>query len=66
MEFDPAGNLYVTDLLHGSLRKILVDGTITTVATPDGLLRDALAVDAAGNVYLAPARGSSGWTRRAP
>ncbi|MEA2973891.1 MAG: hypothetical protein QOG82_2349 [Actinomycetota bacterium] len=53
--FDPAGNLYVTDDLHSSLRKIVADGTITTVPTPPVWL--SLAVDESGNVFLGSSPG---------
>lgn len=52
MAFDGAGNLYVSDLIHGSVRKITLDGTITTVATPAGFGSvGGLAVDGPGNIY---------------
>ncbi|MFY2765151.1 Calx-beta domain-containing protein [Arenimonas sp. MALMAid1274] len=64
---DAAGNLYIADLGNLRLRKVLTNGTITTLAG-DGssVFRDnvpgltggfsylsALALDAAGNVYIA-------------
>ena len=64
---DAAGNLYVSDAFNDTIRKIAVDGTVSTLAgTPgqfgsvDGTGAAArfnspygLAVDAAGNVYVA-------------
>ena len=58
VEFDPAGNLYVAVAGpdRASVRKILVDGSITTLAMPEfGLHRFnvyGLAVDGSGNVYV--------------
>ena len=53
--FDEAGNLYVTDRMHSSLRRILVDGTITTVPIPS--TSSYLAVDGPGNLYLHASTG---------
>jgi serine/threonine-protein kinase len=48
---DPSGNLYVVESDTGQIRKILPDGTTSTVAR---YLRNvaAVAADAAGNVYF--------------
>jgi uncharacterized protein (TIGR03437 family) len=65
---DAAGNLYLSDTFNHAVRKVAVDGTITTVAgsgtrgySGDGGLATqaklnypaGLAVDAAGNLYIA-------------
>lgn len=60
---DQKGNIYIGDsapaasgsnLTIGVIRKISTDGTITTFATvPDEEYADALAVDTAGNLYVA-------------
>lgn len=72
LAFDPAGNLYIATPWAGRVRKV-VAGVITTVAgngdlfgdSGDGSLAttaeidpEALAVDAAGNLYLANGFGS--------
>jgi uncharacterized protein (TIGR03437 family) len=64
---DALGNLYIADSLHGRIRKVAQDGTITTVAGngTDGYSGDGgpatnagfsqpngLAVDLAGNLYI--------------
>ena len=57
--FDPAGNLYATDVANkaspcldcAALRKILVDGTMTTVATA-AIGHRTLASDESGSVYV--------------
>ena len=69
---DAAGNLYVADLGNGRVRRIGTDGVITTVAgngrrasSPDGtapletslLSPRNVAVDAAGNLYIAEFEG---------
>lgn len=52
VEFDPAGNLYFGDFLHTSVRRISVDGTITTSGST------YLPVfDGAGNSYVNAGRG---------
>jgi sugar lactone lactonase YvrE len=69
LAFGPDGSLYITDTTDFRLRRVLPDGTITTVAgtgdegfSGDGGkataaqvngLTGGIAVDAAGNVYLA-------------
>ena len=65
---DAAGNLYISDTFNHAVRKVAGDGTITTVAgigtrgySGDGGLAtkamlnypEGLAVDAAGNLYIA-------------
>ena len=61
---DPTGGIFVWDLgsnaAKGSLRKIAVDGSVTTLAVPADTFRlDVyLAVDASGNLFIA-----SGTTR---
>ena len=51
LEFDAGGNLYVTDTAHGSLRRIQLDGTITTVSTRSS---SSISIDreATGHMYL--------------
>jgi TonB-dependent receptor len=50
---DPHGNLYVADTANGSIRKIALDGTVSTLATGLGQPTSAV-IDAAGTVlYVA-------------
>ena len=70
---DAAGNVYVTDSNNHTLRKVTPAGVVTTVAglagtsgSADGTGTDArfnfpwgVAVDAAGNVYVADSNNSS-------
>ena len=51
LAFDGAGNLFVTDQLHRSVRKITPGGTITTVRSQN-FQGSHLAVDGPGNLYL--------------
>jgi len=68
LAFDPSGNLLITDSRNYQVRKVDTGGTITTIAgtgvngvSPDGTLAtaaqigfiNALAIDAAGNIYIA-------------
>ncbi len=53
MAADASGNLYIADRDNGRVRRVAVDGTITTVAGKAGWLTpSAISVDAAGNVYV--------------
>lgn len=51
MAFDSSGNLYVTDNVNGSVRRITPAGSVSTFASgltdPNGI-----AIDAAGNLYV--------------
>ena len=50
---DESGNLYVADRDNGRVRRVALDGTITTVAPGGGWSApSAVSVDAAGNVYV--------------
>jgi hypothetical protein len=65
--FDPLGNLYVSDLVNNTIRKITPAGVVTTLAGQAGTTGSAdgvgtaatfnqpngLAVDTAGNIYVA-------------
>jgi len=51
VEFDAAGNLYVSDATNNVIRKIAVDGTVTTFATGFNFPREGR-FDAAGNLYV--------------
>ncbi len=51
---DGAGNLYIADFFNSCVRKVDVNGTISTLAT--GFLVRGVATDGAGNVYY------SGWS----
>ena len=68
LAFDASGNLYITDFQNDRIRKVALDGTITTVAggqgrgyAGDGFLATGaklnlpkgVAVDGAGNIYIA-------------
>src|ERR1041385_365163 len=52
--FDSAGAIYVVDRDANVVRKILPDGSITTIAGIEGQLRgpSGVAVDASGNIYV--------------
>jgi sugar lactone lactonase YvrE len=71
--FDAAGNLYISDRDNERIRKITLDGTITTIAgngvagysgdggpATDAMIdtADAIAIDAAGNVYFSDANNN--------
>jgi uncharacterized protein (TIGR03437 family) len=50
---DASGNIYITDRDNGRVRRVGVDGIITTVAAGAGWLEPSgVSVDAAGNVYV--------------
>jgi len=52
--FAPDGVMYIADSGNARVRAVARDGTITTVAGPDTLVRPiALAVDPAGTLYIA-------------
>ncbi len=67
MAVDTEGNIYATELINHVVRKVSVDGTVSTIAGVDGESGDkdgtgsearfknpnGIAVDAAGNVYVA-------------
>lgn len=69
---DSSGNVYIADVTQARVRKISVDGTITTVAgngsttysgdggaaTAAGMKPAAIAVDAGGSLYIADHAGS--------
>ncbi len=74
LAIDAAGNLFVVDRSNQRIRKIATDGTITTVAgngtqayAGDGgkatsaslYVPDAVAVDAAGNLYISEAQSAT-------
>lgn len=73
LEVDPSGNVYVADTTNNLIRKITPDGTVTTVAglvgvsgMQDGTGANALfnqpgglALDAAGNLYVADTGNST-------
>jgi uncharacterized repeat protein (TIGR01451 family) len=52
---DGAGNLYITDIDQGVVRKVAADGSISTAAGAGGELYmpEGVAVDGAGNLYIA-------------
>lgn len=50
IKFDPAGNLYISDLGNTDIREITTDGNIHTVVSNVGA--NDLAVDGAGNIYF--------------
>ncbi len=52
LAFDSAGNLYIADYLNNRVRRVALDGTISTYAQLPGNVR-GLVFDAAGNLYAA-------------
>ena len=54
--FDADGNLYITDTVFDTLRRIDRHGVITTLASHRG--GNGLAMDTAGNIYVTDADGS--------
>jgi sugar lactone lactonase YvrE len=57
LAFDAAGNLYITDTVSNTLRRIDSHGVITTLASRRG--GNGLAIDAAGNLFVTDAGSSS-------
>ncbi len=59
---DRAGNLYIADLGNNRVRKVGLDGAITTVTGTDTLQAPRnVAVDAAGNLYISEFAGARVW-----
>jgi sugar lactone lactonase YvrE len=56
MVFDTAGNLYITDTVSNTLRRVDIHGVITTLASNRG--GAGLAIDAAGNLFVTDADGN--------
>ena len=52
LAIDSAGNLYIADYLNSRVRRVALDGTISTYADLPGNVR-GLVFDAAGNLYAA-------------
>lgn len=52
LAIDSAGNLYIADYLNNRVRRVAMDGTISTYADLPGHVR-GLVFDAAGNLYAA-------------
>jgi uncharacterized protein (TIGR03437 family) len=52
LAIDSAGNLYIADYLNNRVRRVALDGTISTYAQLPGNVR-GLVFDAAGNLYAA-------------
>jgi uncharacterized protein (TIGR03437 family) len=50
LTFDPAGNLYISDLGNTDIREVTTDGNIHTVRT--NISAESIAVDAAGSIYF--------------
>jgi len=55
LALDGSGNLYVTDLLNPSIRRVSPAGEVSTVANAAFASPRGLALDAAGNLYVADA-----------
>jgi sugar lactone lactonase YvrE len=56
LTLDSAGNVYVTDVVNASLRRVTPGGVVSTLVGPGkfpGPLAGGVAVDNAGNVYVA-------------
>ncbi len=50
---DASGNIYIADRDNGRVRRVAVDGTITTIAAGAGWLAPSgISIDAAGNIYV--------------
>lgn len=67
MAVDAAGNVHVSDMINGVIRKVSPAGVVTVLASTASFSRpNALAFDAAGNLYVAelPAGGINGAIRR--
>jgi len=70
---DKSGNLFVTDLMENTIRKVTTDGVVTTVAGQPGIAGSldgtgsaaqfnvpyGIAVDGSGNLYVADAANST-------
>lgn len=56
---DSRGNLYVADQGNDAIRKIAPDGSVSTLATPTGLITGprGIATDAQGNLYVVNENG---------
>jgi hypothetical protein len=54
---DPAGNLYIADAYNSRIRRVDMDGTITTFTDGVGWVQ-GVAVDPAGNVYFSQQYGT--------
>jgi len=50
LAFDPAGNLYISDLGNTDIREVTADGNIHTVRS--NISAETIAVDAAGSLYF--------------
>src|ERR1019366_1001135 len=50
LAFDPAGNLYISDLGNTDIREVTTDGNIHTVRS--NISAESIAIDAAGSIYF--------------